>query len=443
VLLASGALALEAQKAPRAGEVAVTVYPQVLAAAKGMPLANMVEMAAAFMTSEMGKPKAADKPGKDAKGKKTAKSKKAVGAKGKDGGEEVTPAMRKMIAAAFRAMAQPIVESQSVNFVLKIGTTDGLLVRTEIVPLPGSPSASRNKVLPYAVDTKIPVTDDRQTYFAFGEAGTGVASLIKAFSETGPAGKAMGKNMNTVMNELVTGGSCTMASLAPLNTVCAFPLRQGVTAARALDNYAALMQGSQAWQDEILGNKKSKTKIKRSKDVLEVEMTVPNPDPAGRAVQRAMWGGDVQRYAMTVKDGRLVQAQGPKPLDILAKWKAAPAAAPGAAPIFTAALDRTKGADVLVFIDLVSFFSSIGKNAQEPQMKQLGAMMGAVPGLNDLKAPLVLAVWGGKTTAIDLQLPYQSLANVAQVVRPFVGMMGGQPAPAAAPPPPPPSGGTN
>jgi hypothetical protein len=124
-----------------------------------------------------------------------------------------------------------------------------------------------------------------------------------------------------------------------------------------------------------------------------------------------------------------VQAQGSRPREILQRWDQ-PAKA-GAAPIFENVAGRTKGAEVLVFVDLMSFLNAVGKAADDPSVKQVGAMMNAVPGLSELRAPLVVAMWGGKTTAVDLQLPYQTLANLAQVVRPFMGMMGG----------PPPSGG--
>jgi hypothetical protein len=120
-----------------------------------------------------------------------------------------------------------------------------------------------------------------------------------------------------------------------------------------------------------------------------------------------------------------VVAQGPRPREILQRWDQ-PAKA-GAAPIFESVAGRTRGAELLLFIDLMSIVGAVSQAAEDPSVKQVGAMMNAVPGLSQLRAPVVMALWGGKTTAFDLQFPYQTLANVAQVVRPFMGMMGGPP----------------
>ena len=424
-LVSLGALAMEGQRAPRDGQVAVTLYPPAAARSQGVPLATLVEMASAAMNAKLEEAAKAPRPDK---GKKGAKKDEKKGEKAADT-QELTPAMSKLLIAFFKAAAQPVAESEAVHFVVKLDTTDGLRLRTEVVPLPGSPSAARTQTLPYALDAKLPVTDDRTTVFAFGAAGTGMTSLINALGSTGPAGKAMSQQFGKVLNEVVAGGSCTVKSWAPLENLCAIQLRPGVDPARALDSYAAAFKSSQAWQDEVLGKKKSKVTVKRSKDVVDVEIALSTPDKTSRELQRAMWGGDNQKFALQVRDGRLLQAQGPKPRAILASWSEP--AKGGGAPIFTSVAGRTRGAEVLVFMDFMALLTSVSKTAQDPSMKQLGAMTGAVPGLAELRAPLVLALYGGKTTAFDIQFPYQSFANVAQVMRPFMGMMGGPPPPAA------------
>jgi hypothetical protein len=411
-LLAAGAVAMEAQRAPRDGQAMFTVYPQNLARAQGVPLANLVEMAAAAMSARL--EAAAPPPAAKGKGK---------GKKDQDA-PELTPAMNRMMIAFFKAGAQPIVEAEVVHLTVKLGTADGVRLRTEIVPLAGTPSASRTKTVPYALDPKLGVGDDRTTVFAFSEAGAGVTALIGAFASTGPSGKAMSQQLATLVNEVVGGGSCTMRSLAPLDNLCAFQLRPGTTPARALDSYAQAFKNSQAWNDELLGKKKTKVTVRRSKELVEIDVQTAGLDARSRALTQAMWGGDVQRYAIAVRDARLVQAQGAKPKEILRRWDQP---GRGAAPIFDGVASRTRGAEVLAFVDLMSMVGAGTKAADDPSVRQVGAMMNAVPGLAELRAPLVLAVWGGKTTAIDLQLPYQSLVNVAQVVRPFMGMMGGPP----------------
>jgi hypothetical protein len=55
-------------------------------------------------------------------------------------------------------------------------------------------------------------------------------------------------------------------------------------------------------------------------------------------------------------------------------------------------------------------------------------MMTAVPGLADLRAPMVLNGHGGSVAAIEIQVPYGSLQNIARVVSAFMGQMGATPA---------------
>ena len=88
---------------------------------------------------------------------------------------------------------------------------------------------------------------------------------------------------------------------------------------------------------------------------------------------------------------------------------------------------RYKDAEGLFVFDFVSLLSTTSKAAAEPTMKQLAAMMGAVPGLTELRAPLVVAFHGGATSGVDVQIPFESLANAARVVRPFIGKMGASP----------------
>jgi hypothetical protein len=416
-LASLGALAIEAQRAPRDGQAMLTLFPQNLARAQGMPLATLVELAAAGMSAKLDEAvKPAAKGGKPARGKKAAEKKDEP---------ELTPAMNRMLVALFKAAAQPVVESEAVHLALKLGTGDGVRLRAEIVPLAGTPSAGRTKTLPYALDAKLGVGDDRTTVFAFGGAGAGMSALIGALASTGPAGKTMSQQLGIVVNELVGAGSCTMKSLAPLDNLCAFQLRPGVTPARALDGYAQAFKSSQAWNDEVMGKKKSRVTVKRSKDLVEIEVYAPSPDPRSRAMEKAMWGGDLQKHAVVARDGRLLVAQGRVPREILQRW-GQPAKA-GGAPIFENVAGRTRGAELLMFMDLMSVVGAVSKAAEDPSVKQVGAMLNAVPGLSELRAPMVLAMWGGKTTAFDLQFPYQTLANVAQVVRPFMGMMGGPP----------------
>jgi len=55
-------------------------------------------------------------------------------------------------------------------------------------------------------------------------------------------------------------------------------------------------------------------------------------------------------------------------------------------------------------------------------------MMAVVPGLAELRTPVVLSGGGGTVPVIEFQVPFGSLQNVARVVGVFMGQMGATPA---------------
>ena len=68
----------------------------------------------------------------------------------------------------------------------------------------------------------------------------------------------------------------------------------------------------------------------------------------------------------------------------------------------------------------------VAQQSNDPTTNQLKLMFAAVPGLAALHAPLVVVVRSGPKLTIELQAPYGSLENTANVARPFMGVMGAQ-----------------
>jgi hypothetical protein len=406
-LLAAGALAEEVQLRPRAGQAVVSLHPQVLARAYGASMADLVARAAESMARDMaGK---SSKPGKSGKG----------GKGGKGAKEEVTPAMQRTIVAGFRAMGQLVAESQVVRLVVSLGAADGLLLRTELEPLPGTPFAARAATAhPYALDRALVLDDDRTTVMAFGDMAATVPVFEPVLRASGPAGRTLAREATRLSQQVTAGGSCAMVfSAIPMAMTCAMELRPGVTPRTALDSYTAVVTGMNAWTTEAVGRRTSKIKVKRRRDAVEIEDILVDRDPVVRSARRALVGGDALRYVVTVRDGRLVVQVGEAP----------PARKPGpnATPILTATLTRTAGAEMLAYVDVLAFLAAYGKNAQDPGGRQLGVMLAAVPGLIDLSAPMVFTMRGGPTPSFDFQLPQLALANIARVLKPFMGTMGG------------------
>ena len=129
-----------------------------------------------------------------------------------------------------------------------------------------------------------------------------------------------------------------------------------------------------------------------------------------------------RRYVAAVRHNKLLLAQGPASLELL-RGSPRPAAL-GGAPIRTATLKATAGADALVLLDFVSTMVRVFQNLTQPELNQLRIMLGALPGLSSLRAPIVFAAHSGPTLRYELQIPTGTLDNIAKVIRPFMGVMG-------------------
>ena len=193
--------------------------------------------------------------------------------------------------------------------------------------------------------------------------------------------------------------------------------------------YSQMIQASGGWGDAVGGHSEKRGttyKVRRRGAVLEIEETLP-PDArkAAQATRRVAFGGDARESALTVKDGHLLIAQGPKPRELLATFGngGAPATRPG--PLLTGSLAHTRGANAFAFIDILSLIIQIASTSDDPSFHQLRLMVAAIPGLKELRAPLVMAVRNGPNVELELQVPTATLENIARIVQPFMGTMGG------------------
>jgi hypothetical protein len=78
---------------------------------------------------------------------------------------------------------------------------------------------------------------------------------------------------------------------------------------------------------------------------------------------------------------------------------------------------------------VMSAFNKFLGLVKQAGVSQLGMMMAAVPGLPELRVPVVFSGKGGGVPNLELQVPFGSLQNVARVVSGFMGQMGASPAP--------------
>jgi hypothetical protein len=390
-------LAEVAQVAPTDGQMVLTILPQSLAKASGKSPEELV----AHLTSTV------------AAGMQVGKK------KNKQAAEHMASAM-------VESMARLVLDSTAVRLLLELGPKDGLLIRAELVPAAGTNFAALTAHRkPYTFDDRLPVRDDRTGVMAFGNASVWLSTLSKMFEASGPAGRAVWRDMNKTF-ELTSEWSCSF-ELADIGiaSLCSSPIRPGTSPKTMLDTIVAMTTSQQAWEAEIEGRKGTPIKIKRSRDLIEIEKKIENTDATAKAMAKAIAGGDTAKIAMTVKAGRLLQASGKDARKMLTLYGSG--SSMKEAPLVAAALGRTKGDEGVASIDVISFVLRVlGQNKGMPG-HQLAVLAAALPGLTEMKAPVLFALRSGQSLTGDFRLPLGSLENIAKVVNAMMGQAGALP----------------
>ena len=397
LLFAGGLAEAAAQVPPAKGQAVLTMLPQALAAASGKTPDAFVAQMASMMASE------------------------AQAGQGK-----AAPAVQRLIVAMTEVAIKLVLDATAVHLSFDVGPKDGLLIQAELVPAVGSDFAARTaRRTPYAFDTRLPAKDDRTAVFSTGDWSAWLPMLAKMFEATGAAGRAMWKDTNKLL-DMTSGWSCSVEAVeVGFSSLCSAGLKPGKDGKAALEAALGMMTSQHAWEAELDGRKASPLKIKRARDLVEIEKKIENREPTARAVAKAMAGGDIIRYALTIKDGRLVLASGRDARKALSRY-GTPASLAGA-PLLAATLARTKGDEMMASVDVISFVLRVLGQGKELPGKEMAMVAGAMPGVSDMTAPFTFAMRGGNSLVGEFRIPLGSLDNVAKVVRGILGSAGAQP----------------
>jgi hypothetical protein len=101
---------------------------------------------------------------------------------------------------------------------------------------------------------------------------------------------------------------------------------------------------------------------------------------------------------------------------------AAPTVSPE--PALSAALERAHGANLVAYVDVASLALALATSSPNPDVKQGLAMVRAIPGLEQLRFPLVASARSGATAQYELEIPIEGLESAARIVVPYMGTMG-------------------
>jgi hypothetical protein len=388
-LLFAGGLAEMAQVRPQRGHVVLTVMPQALAAASGKSRKDIVWQLKGLMAA------------------------------GAPVGPSTSPAGMHMAEAVTEALVNMALDSSVIRLVVAADSHAGVLLQGELVPVAGSELAKRTtQRQPYAFDQRLPVKDDGTAVFATGDWQPWMAMATKMFEASGPAGRATAKDL-TAMVALTGPWSCVVdPAEAGFASMCSATLKADTKPKAALEATLSVIKSQHAWEAELEGRKPSVLKIKRSGDQVEIEKKIENKEPMARSFARALFGGDVVRTMVAVKDGHLLMASGTQPRKTIARYGSGGIAG---APGLTATLAETNGDELLASIDVVSFVRRILVQSKDLPGRDTAVMVSAMPGVADLSAPFVVTLKGGSSLVGQLHIPLSSLDAIAKVVRGVLG----------------------
>ncbi len=396
-LLAGGTSAMATQTTPVLGQMLFTINPAIMAKSTGRSLDALSADLLAKMLVELEKAQ----PNK-----------------------KLTPASKKLTEGMFKALAPALSQIAVGRLSLEFGSQNGLLLRAEMQPTKDSSLGEKlSHASPYAFDTALPVRGDASMGMAWGDMKVWATEWANVLQESSASGKTMAKEVRGLMESL-NGGSCAVDLKKPdLTAMCSLTVRPGVKSAQVLDQYVSFARSSNEWEAELEARKPAPLKIKRGGKVVEIDKTVERKNPREQAIMKALFGGSVIRMALEARNDRIILAMGGKPRQVLKEYGKVSAGAEGA-PIFKRALLDSAGADFMGFADVMALFNRILGAAKDAAGPQVGMMMAAVPGLADLRAPLVMSGSAGRIPALELQIPFGTLQNVARVVSGFMGQMG-------------------
>ncbi len=352
-------------------------------------------------------------------------NKPAAAAGGKGHGAAPEPPEK---AAAAREMAIAMLDGlpqiAAVRATVQIDQTVGLALHLIVVPVAGGVLATELAgAVPYAIDPRLPASESSAAVTAFGGKGPVVDGMAWIAAHGGASGHGFGAALDALSNQVDGGVSCTLRLQAPMDMGCFWSLRKGAKPNKVLDLYLAFLRTASSWNAAMGRGSEMPVRVQRRAGVLEVEEPVAEDHHLTKEARRHLLGGDTRKTAATVRDDQLITAQAVRPRELLATLLGATPAAP--APLLATALQRTAGAHAVFFLDLPSAVMKLSAGSPDPGLRQAHRMMLAVPGLSELKAPLILSLRSREALDLEIALPTESIQNIGEVLRPFMGVMGG------------------
>lgn len=406
-LQTAGALALEAQQ-PAPDDAVVRLFPDALARSQGTDVKTAL-----------------------ANFRKEAVEQQMAQAEAR-GGPVPSPAERLTLEAALDAVLEPVGETTVAAVSLSLDAARGVSFGLRMHPRPRSAFAARvARKAPYALDPAVLATGVEPIAFAVavGESSFWLDAyerLLAAQSQGGLDGAADVVQRWRTLRPQLTGAVSGTTRLTKAGFAYDFvmPAR---SAPAALDAVAALVTapGFAQLLGALYGKAAPRVHARREDAGVRAELAFPVRDRPGDpgTMVKALLGTPTLSALFAAGGGRLVAATEPGARTRVAALARGGTGSPP--PELAAALAETRGADGLVYVDLWATARPIIPLVVDPQQARLFGAATMLPGLDQLRLPLVISYRGGATLDGEMRVPMATLTSAASWLRPLLGMAGG------------------
>jgi hypothetical protein len=387
-LVTGATLALESLAASD-DDLAVTVRPDAIAKSQGVD----VKSALANLSTELEQKAAA---------------------------EGQSPMVRLATKTVVNALGAKLAEVAEARLSANLDSERGGSFTLTVQPKAGSGlAAAIAKRAPYALEPALLAGDEPFLLAASSpsEVWAGAWRVLAPLLREIPDGGSLGKPIETMLASLT--GAFSLAARGRdkhWEHVGVYGLAPGASAEVFLDQVVALYQAKALIQLFAAAGIKVKPTIKRDKAGAFGELRIDTAKlPREQAAAMKAMLGDTYAFALSGGPGRLLMAAGPDCRALVKRLADPGAAPPRATDLVTMALDETRGADALFYIDIM----------QGLRLGPLGEMMGKGMGHEVNAMPMWLSYRGGGQAVLGWRIPMMTVRNLGTLATLFMMMSAG------------------
>ena len=351
-----------------------------------------------------------------------AKLAKDVESEGKAAGRSLLSlALAKVVV---NALSDKLADIEEARLSVHIDAILGGTFTTRFKPKAGSALArSMGKPAPYTLEPAVFAAGDPFMLLASSPT-TWVADAWRTLAPVltqSPDGAALAKPFETIFAGL-TGGFSLAARIKDKQwqQVGAYELASGTAPDAYLDQIMALYKSPELTKVSAALDLKLKPSVTRDKNGIVGELKVDLSNlPAQQAVAMKSVLGDKYQFALAAEPGRVFLATGRDARALVKNLATRGAAKPSPSANVAAAVEETRTADGLMYLDLMQIVR-LGLAATP-----MGATLGQVPAMASLGMPMWLSYRAGQAATLELRIPMSTVRSVGSLVPLFMMFAGG------------------